>query len=312
MLTPQFSVIIAAFNAERTVAAAVHAALAQTRADLEVIVVDDGSEDRTAAVVEQIGDPRVRVLRQSNRGPAAARNAGISASRGKYLAFLDSDDLWLPGYLGLAGAALDRTENPGFAYTDAYAFDALSGKVRRQTAMEPMRPPIPPPPDREQFLLELIQRNFVYGSTTVPRRVLDHVGGWDDAQVQAEDYELWLRILTAGYNPVWIPGQHALYRLHAGQRHGDEVRMCSDLLSMYARLSLQSMPTAAHREVLARRCRELERELRVVRGDDRIRWALRQLRHRAGRVRQRVGLGDSWHEHPPAEVAAAFPDLASI
>src|ERR1017187_6172907 len=106
MAAPRFSVVIAAFEAERTVASAVNSALAQTRTDLEVIVVDDGSSDRTAAVVGQITDHRVQLLRQANAGPSAARNVGISATRGDYVAFLDSDDLWLPRYLELMGAAL--------------------------------------------------------------------------------------------------------------------------------------------------------------------------------------------------------------
>jgi glycosyltransferase involved in cell wall biosynthesis len=312
VLTPQFSVIIAAFNAERTIAAAVQAALSQTRSDLEVIVVDDGSKDETVRVVEQIGDGRVRVLTQDNSGPAVARNRGIAASRGKYVAFLDSDDLWLPRYLELAGAALDQAANPGFAYTDAYAFDAASGKVRRQSAMERMRPPVPPPSSEAEFLLELLRRNFVYCSTTVPRSVLDHLGGYDEGLVMCEDYELWLRILTAGYRSVWVPGRNALYRLHTGQRHREELQPFIDALGMYAKVSRSSALTDAHREVIAGRRRTLERQLRIVQGDDRIGSTLLHLRHRAGRVRQRMGLADRWCDDPPAEVAAAFPDLGAM
>src|SRR5262245_62748003 len=85
---PRFSVVIAARNAERTIGAAVDSVLAQTETSLEVMVVDDGSDDRTAAIVAAHADPRVRVLTQPNAGPAAARNAGIRATDGDYVAVL--------------------------------------------------------------------------------------------------------------------------------------------------------------------------------------------------------------------------------
>ncbi len=72
------------------------------------------------------------------------------------------------------------------------------------------------------------------------------------------------------------------------------------------------MPTDAHRELLGRRRREIERQIRIAAGEDRAQWALRRVRGRAGRVRQRVGLGYSWYEQAPVEVAAAFPDLAAV
>jgi glycosyltransferase involved in cell wall biosynthesis len=311
-MAPRFSVVIAAYNAERMIAAAVRSVLAQTCAELELIVVDDGSTDRTAAVVGGFDDPRVRLLAQSNRGPAAARNAGIAAAAGVYIGFLDSDDLWMPDYLELTGSALDAADNPGFAYTDAYVFDDGSGRVRRQTAMERMEPPVPPPADRDRFLLELLQRNFVYVSTTVPKRVLDQVGGYDPTLSGAADYELWMRITAAGYTPVWVPGQHALYRQHAGQMHFDLVKMARDVAAAYGKLSSVALPSDAHREVLAQRLDEIERHRRALTGEDRVRWAVDRLRWRAIRARQRAGFGDTWRERPPSEVHEAFGDLAAL
>ena len=311
MRTPRYSVVIAAFNAGRTIASAVASTLTQTESDLEVIVVDDGSSDGTAEVVERIRDSRVRLLSQVNNGPAAARNTGVAAARGRYVSFLDSDDLWLPSYLARAGSALDQALRPGFAYTDAYAFDSTSGRVRRRTAMELMRPPTPPPAECDRFLVELLRRNFVYTSTTVPRTVLEDVGGYDESMLGAEDYELWLRIVARGYRPVWIPGQHALYRIHSGQLSRDRLRMTRECAAMFRSLSFDAMPVP-QREVVIRRRRETERELRIATRDDRVRWAVRQLRHALGRVRQRVGLGDSWYDPPPVEVATAFPDLRAV
>src|SRR5690348_11964260 len=130
MTNPRLSVVIPAYNAATTIRAAVTSTLRQTRPVLEVIVVDDGSADATADVVSAIGDPRVRLISRVNGGPSAARNAGIAAARGEFVAFLDSDDLWLPGYAERATAALSSAANPGFAYTDAYVFDTGRGQVK--------------------------------------------------------------------------------------------------------------------------------------------------------------------------------------
>src|SRR4051794_10354756 len=92
-MNPTVSVIVPAYNYERYLSLAIESALAQTHSPLEVIVVDDGSTDDTPRVLAAYGD-RIRAIRQPNQGAGAARNTGIAASRGDYLAFLDSDDLW--------------------------------------------------------------------------------------------------------------------------------------------------------------------------------------------------------------------------
>lgn len=101
------SVVIPAYNREGTIREAVESVLAQTWTDLEVIVVDDGSTDATADVVEAIPDGRVRCIRRENGGACRARNAGIDAARGEYVAFQDSDDLWLPEKLEKQMQALE-------------------------------------------------------------------------------------------------------------------------------------------------------------------------------------------------------------
>lgn len=301
-----------AYNAAATVGAAVRSALSQTLAALEVIVVDDGSTDATAEVAGQTGDSRVRVLSQSNRGLPAARNAGIGIARGVYVAFLDSDDLWLPSYLELTTRALEADPGAGFAYTDAYAFDPASGKVRRRTAMERMRPPIPPPRDAATFLLELLKRNFIFVSTTVRRSVLASVGGFDETRTSVEDYELWLRIVLAGYRGAWVPGQHALYRTHPGQMSSDASRMYRNIADVYGGLQMEGMPTVAHRDLLATRRHEAEINVAMVTGDARGRALLDRGRHAVGRVRKRLGLSDTWYPVAPPPVADAFPDLTSV
>jgi glycosyltransferase involved in cell wall biosynthesis len=304
--------VIPAFNAERTITSAVRSALLQTVADLEVIVVDDGSTDRTTEVVARLDDTRVRLISARHAGPAAARNAGIAASHGKYVTFLDSDDLLMPEYLELMLAALETASNPGFAYTDAYAFDESTGRVRHSSVMDGQRPPVPPPSDPRDFLAELLVRNFVYNAATVPRTVLEDVGGYDTSTPRSEDYALWLKILVKGYVPVWVPGRHALYRLHLRQRSTNRERMSSGRVFIYNSLRMEDMPTPGLRDLLARRRDQASQELQIVRGDRRVAWTLRQGRHWVGRLRQRLGLGHRWYAETPPDVAVAFPDLTGV
>ncbi|MGH2874414.1 MAG: glycosyltransferase family 2 protein, partial [Solirubrobacteraceae bacterium] len=260
---PTTSVVIPAFNAAATVGSAVASALSQTRPALEVIVVDDGSDDGTARVVRELAAPQVRLVAQPHRGVSAARNAGIAAARGRLLAFLDSDDLWLPRYLELAAIGLLAQQHAGLAYTDAYAFDPSTGLVGRR-GIEGGPPPVPPPADGESFLLELMARNFVFSSALVPRDVLGAVGGFDPHVSPAEDYDLWLRIVLRGYRPVWIPGRHALYRVHAAQASADQLRLRRAELALFTGLRAEQLPTVAHRRLLQARRRQIERELAVL------------------------------------------------
>src|SRR5450755_285989 len=303
---PRFSVVVPAYNAEATVTSAVSSVLAQTQPDLEVIVVDDGSTDATAEVVQRIGDPRVHLISQANRGLSGARNAGVSAARGTYISLLDSDDLYLPTYLERSEHALQSTADAGFAYTDAYVFDSVSGRVRRRSAMARSNPPTPPPADPNGFLLALLKCNFVYVSTTMPRTVLEVVGGFDESRTSSEDYQLWLRILLGGYRAVWIPGRQALYRKHPGQMSKQLVTMSRNLAAVYDGLPMDDMPSAAHRELLTRR-------RRAARLDARVLSPLAALVP-LGLVSaaKRAGVGESWYDTPPAEVKTAFPDLTAV
>ena len=133
-MTAEFvSVVIAAFDAECFVEEAIRSALDQTTPPDEIIVVDDGSADATAAVAESI-DPRVTVLRCKHRGQGASRNAGIAVANGDFIAFLDADDLWLPRKLErqLAAFTADPGRDAVFCLVDEFVdgVDAVSGGIR--------------------------------------------------------------------------------------------------------------------------------------------------------------------------------------
>lgn len=125
---PAVSIVICVYNGASCVARALDSAFTQDFGEAEVIVVDDGSTDRTPEILRGYG-ARIRVLRQKNRGLAASRNAAVSVARAEYIAFLDADDLWLPGRLAKTVAALDRQPGAVLAFSDAELVDSMDKPV---------------------------------------------------------------------------------------------------------------------------------------------------------------------------------------
>ncbi|MDI6720735.1 MAG: glycosyltransferase family A protein, partial [Methanomicrobiales archaeon] len=126
---PKVSVVMPLFDKARHVGAAVRSVLSQTETDFELIVVDDGSTDGSAAVVRQFGDPRIRLVTQKNMGAAHARNRGIAEARADLVAFLDADDRWLPEFLHTILRLRAQYPNAG-AYATAYCVCRPDGTLR--------------------------------------------------------------------------------------------------------------------------------------------------------------------------------------
>jgi len=314
MNAPTFTVVMPAFNTADTIGSAIRSALGQTRSDFELIVVDDGSTDLTAEAVEALlDDRRIRLLRQENRGAAAARNAAVSVARGRYLSFLDSDDLWLPHYLETMGAALDRAAvKVAYAYTDAWRLDPLTGRIGKATAMADQSPPPKPPATAEQLLLELLDRNFVYNSVTLRRGILEQVGGFEESLEAMIDYEMWLRIAAHGYTSVRPPGLLAVYRR---QRPGSISRnyrvVYESLLRVYERVATEMPVSASAREFALERMAVVQaalEELNPPSGPAGI-WR-RRMRPPLARIKHMAfPPPEEWLATPPPELVAALPDL---
>lgn len=306
---PTFTVVVAAYDAQATIGDALRSVAAQARADVEVVVVDDGSTDGTAERAEAFHDVLdLRVLRQPNRGPAAARNAGIALARGRYVSMLDSDDLWLPSYLDRMEAALDAARDAGFAYTDAWALETASGRFRRATAMARQHPPAGAL-DAPAFLAELIRRNFVFNAVTIRREALDAVGGYAEDLPQAEDYELWLRLAASGRRGVPVAGPLAIYRVRPGSLSSDGAALTAGLRDAYRRVVDEHPVGEPVRQAALRRIAEIDRVRATHRGERPVAAGLLRARRLLGRVRRRVDRRRLLRV-PPAEVRAAFPDLA--
>ena len=218
---PAASIIVPAYNAEKTLAKTLDSLLAQVFSDLEIIVVNDGSSDRTARIAESYcTDPRVRVVHQRNRGLAGARNSGIAAARGHFIGFCDADDLWSADKMIVHEVHLRRNPEVGVSYSGSALIDDDDGLLA--TAQRPRLKRVTP--------AHILKRNPVgNGSAPVIRReVLEAIAyrpaheterDWyfDETLRQSEDIECWLRIaLTTDWAFAGVPGLLTQYRISAG------------------------------------------------------------------------------------------------
>jgi glycosyltransferase involved in cell wall biosynthesis len=179
---PRVSVIITTYNEEALIAEAVGSVLAQTYRDFEVVVVDDGSSDRTADRVEAFSDPRIKVIRQPHIGRCAALNLAVAASVGEYVAPQDADDLWLPERLGRQVAFLDA--HPEIALVGAWV---LLRDARGRERLFPR-----PVSDRAIRLAMGWGNPIVHTAALIRRRAIEAAGPYADSLF--EDYELFIRI----------------------------------------------------------------------------------------------------------------------
>jgi glycosyltransferase involved in cell wall biosynthesis len=304
---PTFTVVMPAYNAEETIGAAIDSLFAQTRGDWELVVVDNGSTDDTLATAGRYQtDERVRVLQHPDRGISDVRNAGIEGGRAPLVGMLDSDDLWLPGYLERMAAALKADPEAGFAYTDAWILEDGTRRIHHASAMAYQQPPEPPPPDAQALLGELVQRNFVFTSATVRRRVLDEVGGYRSNLEAAEDYELWLRIAAHGYRAARVPGRLAVYRRRPGSLSRDLALMARSVREVMQLVADEFDVPEPVREAALARARHFDRSLTPDGQSLRVRARLHERL-----VELRFALLDRRHGRDPwpPELEAAFPEL---
>lgn len=208
MDTLSFSVIVPTYNRGHLLPRALNSIAAQTQTPLEVIVVDDGSTDDTIAILRR-EYPDVVIFEETHRGVSAARNRGIQASRGDWIAFLDSDDEWLPEKLARQNAALVSTPTILLCHTEEVW-------VRNGVRVNPMKKHAKRGGGIFEDCLPLCCMSP--SSVVVHREVLEDVGVFDESLPACEDYDLWLRI-TSRYPVVFI--DEPLVVKHGG--HNDQL-----------------------------------------------------------------------------------------
>ena len=245
--------MVAAYQAERTLSAALDSALDQTHHAAEIVVCDDGSTDGTAALLTSYGD-RVRVVRQANGGEAAAKNAAVAAATGDYVVVLDADDVFLPRRLEALSWLATRRADLDVLTTDAVV-EADGRAVRR--AYHPGW--VFPVEDQRSAILS---RNFVLGLAAVRRDRWLEVGGFDEGLSRTTDWDFWLRLVLSGSQVGLVDEPLARYRLTTGTLSSDRVRLVEGRIEVLSRALDRTDLTTSERTVaadsLARQRRELD------------------------------------------------------
>jgi glycosyltransferase involved in cell wall biosynthesis len=217
---PLVSVVIPTRNRCRRLSMTLRSALAQRDVNLEVVVVDDGSQDDTYKMVTDLGDPRIRLVRnESPRGESGARNRGLEETRGMWVAFLDDDDLWGPDKLTRQLQALWDTRRE-WAYTGDIEVD---GELRILGGA--------PPPPPEELMESLRRHNSVPAGASnviVSSRLLSQVGSFDPGLRRTADWDMWLRLAREG-PPAWVRSPLVANCIHAANMSKDMTLMFQEL-----------------------------------------------------------------------------------
>jgi teichuronic acid biosynthesis glycosyltransferase TuaG len=217
------SVVMPAYNAEATLESSIRSVQAQTREDWELIVVDDGSADRTVELAQAAAaaDPRIRVIRQRNRGVAAARNVGIDAARGRYLAFLDADDTWLPGKLSRQLAFMSWHDS------------ALSATAYRRQWRDRLGP-LFHVPDVITYETSLKSRPFISITVMVDTwQVRVRMPSIARGSLIPEDLVAWLSILRDGVVAHGLDEDLARYRVMDQSRSSNKLKCAYQVWRVY-------------------------------------------------------------------------------
>jgi glycosyltransferase involved in cell wall biosynthesis len=225
---PRVTFAIATWNGERFLREAVESCLAQSYADMEVLVVDDGSTDGTAAILDAFGE-QIRVVRhETNRGIAAAYDSIAREARGELIARLGHDDVALPDRIERQVAMFDRYPDTGIVHGDAVTIDETGTTVGGWRSGEYPR----------RVLIDLLVRrlnNLIDPSTMIHRRVFEAVGAYDPAFPMCNDFDFWLRAVRE-HRFRHVPGAPLiLYRRHGGN-FSDESHKAKELAEVEAAL----------------------------------------------------------------------------
>lgn len=218
------STIIPVHNRGALLQEAVASVLAQTHRPIEIVIVDDGSDDDTAAVAEALAqrssDP-IRVIHQNNAGPGAARQRGLEVSRGRFIQFLDSDDLLLPGKFAAQVSALNRSPSCQICYGPSFEENHAHKPVKRRGPMRGTGEP------RSQlFPRLLLERWWTTSSPLYCRELLERIGPWQP-WINEEDWEYDARAGALGAPLAWVSEPVSVRRIHLADGHLSD-RGCED------------------------------------------------------------------------------------
>lgn len=239
------SVIMPCFNGESFVAEAIESVLAQTYSDVELIIVDDGSTDQSVAVIRRFGDA-VRLFTQANQGPSAARNKGLRAATGEFIAYLDADDYWEPHFIESMISALSSSE----------AVLAYCGWQNVMPNGKSPPPFIPPDYENEGKRVALLSNASLWPihATLTRHDALLEIGGFNEDLPVCEDYDMWLR-LTFNKPVVRVEQVLSYYRHHkplgASDKRGRDAEYMRQIKKIFIKQNpglVKDLPAEALRE----------------------------------------------------------------
>ncbi|MFD0860683.1 glycosyltransferase family 2 protein [Sungkyunkwania multivorans] len=200
-----FSVVITLYNKERYIASTLKSVLAQTFEDFEIIVVNDGSEDRSLDIVSQFTDERLRIISQKNKGASNARNTGLGNANGSYIALLDGDDSWHPNYLNEI-YKLTQEFPKEKVFATAVMMSYPNGYQRNACYSENIDSPEP-----LDFFEASTQMAVLTSSSVVfDRSIIDEIGYFDERIISGQDTDYWIR-LGLKHQVVFSPKHYVYY-----------------------------------------------------------------------------------------------------
>ena len=236
--SPQISVVLPVYNGAKTIEATIASVLDQELEDFELLVINDGSTDQTLDVLTRIDDPRIIVHSFENGGLATSRNRGIRLADGKYLAFIDADDLWTPDKLRKQLQVLVSNPTAGMAYSLTDCIDEQGSYVGPGSHIVQFG----------QVYEQLLVRNFIESGSNplIPRCVFDEVGEFDESLAAAEDWDVYLRI-AHDYSIVCVPEAQILYRIHSGSMSSNIERQKLACFRVFEE-ALERLPLGSERD----------------------------------------------------------------
>lgn len=222
--SPLVSVVIPAFNAEKTIKKTLESVLNQSLHNIEIIIVNDSSTDSTAALISEYDDARIKLFHHNAGNTSKSRNKGIQNASGEYIAFLDADDLWLPNKLAMQLQALQQSNTAKVAYCWVNCIDSQGEFIRKSNRFK----------GDGNVYEELLVHNFLgNGSNPLIRSSsLSEIGNFDESLAYAEDRDLYLRLAHA-YDFVAVPSVLVLYRI---SHNSKSFRNLLESESSYARI----------------------------------------------------------------------------
>lgn len=198
-----YSVVIPSYNRAHLIAETIKSVQEQTFQDFEIIVVDDGSCDNTEQVIAAMQDARIRYIKQLNGGATSARNTGIKAAKGRYIAFLDSDDFFVPEHLALAAPVLQRSDNI-CTYTQVI--------VDRGDGLKFLKPSRGYRKDEHISEYLLCKKGFVQTSTLIVPCKLANLVRYDESIGYGDDMDIAIRLVAAGGDLIMLPKPGAIWQ----------------------------------------------------------------------------------------------------